>query len=162
LASLEAQPRTTAILPEPRRRLGWTELRNHSVGTAGQAQSAVLVSSRRPGTPLPTRANSVGFARMNYPPLTLYSRPDPGASRFGFRAYRAGRHVANAISGGDRRLVPIMFVRWSDSPNPAQGVIGQRVHALHPRALDHAVEELLTVDGSRTIKIKSGEHLVVR
>ena len=69
------------------------------------------------------------------------------------------RHVANAISGGDRRIVPITFVRWSDSPNPAQGVIGQRVHALHPRALDHAVEELLTVDGSRTMKIKSGEHL---
>ena len=54
---------------------------------------------------------------------------------------KPSRHVANAISGGDRRIVPITFVRWSDSPNPAQGVIGQRVHALRRRVFASSFNE---------------------
>jgi hypothetical protein len=61
--------------------------------------------------------------------------------------------------GSLRRLVPITFVQWSDFPDTTRGIVGQRVHALHARALNHAVEELLAVDGSRTMKIASGEHL---
>jgi hypothetical protein len=33
------------------------------------------------------------------------------------------------------------------------------VVAIGPRALDYAVDELLGVDGSRTTKVASGEHL---
>jgi hypothetical protein len=51
------------------------------------------------------------------------------------------------------------FARSSEPPDPDRGFVGHRIVAIHPRALDYAVDELLGVDGSRTMKIGSGEHL---
>jgi hypothetical protein len=56
-------------------------------------------------------------------------------------------------------LDPVAFARWSEPPDPDRGIVGHRIVAVHPQALDYAVDQLLRVDGSRTMKIASGEHL---
>jgi hypothetical protein len=84
----------------------------------------------------------------------------------GFEGLGASARSVSAISG-QRGLhlpsrsvtIPLIFARWSDSPDPERGVVGHSVVAIHARALDDAVDELLGVAGSRTMKIASGEHL---